>query len=150
MRKKICYCRVSSRHQKEDLDRQIEYVKNLYPRHTIISEIGSGLNFKRKEFLQIIDWGMKGEIDELVVVYKDRLCRFGFELIEYIINEYSKGIIIVINRSEEKTPIEEITEDIMSIMNIYVAKVNGLRKYKKKIKNTINNNEESDNKSDSE
>ena len=93
---------------------------------------------------------MKGEIDELVVVYKDRLCRFGFELIEYIINEYSKGIIIVINRSEEKTPIEEITEDIMSIMNIYVAKVNGLRKYKKKIKNTINNNEESDNKSDSE
>jgi putative resolvase len=137
IRKRICYCRVSSNHQKEDLQRQIELVKQYYPNHEIISEIGSGLNFKRKGFLKLLDMSYKGEIEELVVVYKDRLCRFGFEMIEYVIQTFSKGIIIVMNRTEEKTPTEEITEDILAIMNIYVAKMNGLRKYKKAMKKEL-------------
>jgi predicted site-specific integrase-resolvase len=137
IRKRICYCRVSSNHQKEDLQRQIELVKQYYPNHEIIHEIGSGLNFKRKGFLRLLDMSYKGEIEELVVVYKDRLCRFGFEMIEYIIQTFSKGIIIVMNRTEEKTPTEEITEDILAIMNIYVAKINGLRKYKKAMKKEL-------------
>ena len=137
VRKRICYCRVSSNHQKDDLERQIELVKNLYPNHEIISEIGSGLNFKRKGFLKIVDMAYKGEIEELVVVYKDRLCRFGYELVEHAIETFSKGKIIIMNRIEEKTPAEEISEDILAIMNIYVAKMNGLRKYKKQIKKDI-------------
>ena len=137
IRKRICYCRVSSNHQKEDLTRQIDLVKNLYPNHEIISEIGSGLNFKRKGFLKIIDMAYKGEIEELIVVYKDRLCRFGYELVEHAIETFSKGKIIIMNRIEEKTPAEEISEDILAIMNIYVAKMNGLRKYKKQIKKDI-------------
>ena len=101
-----------------------------YPTYEIISDIGSGLNFKRKGLQKIIDYGIKGEVNELVVAYKDRLCRFGYELVETIINKYSNREIIVINKSEEKTPTEEIVKDIVSIMNVYVAKINGLRKYK--------------------
>ena len=69
-------------------------------------------------------------MEVLVIAYKDRLVRFGYELIENIINE-KNGKIIIINNTEEKTPVEELSLDLVSIMNVYVAKVNGLRKYKK-------------------
>ena len=75
---------------------------------------------------------IKNQIDEVIIAYKDRLARFGFELIENIIKTHSNGKIIILNKSEEKTPTEELTEDIIAIMNVYVAKVNGLCKYKKK------------------
>lgn len=136
-KEKFCYCRVSSAKQKEDLNRQIEYMKEKYPTHTIIKDIGSGLNYKRQGLIQIMDKAINGEIDELVIAYKDRLTRFGYEMIEHLIEKYSGGKIIIINREEEKTATEEITEDILSIMNIYVAKVNGLRKYKKQIKEDL-------------
>lgn len=136
----IVYCRVSSNKQKEDLRRQIEYVEKLYPNHELISDIGSGLNFKRKGLQKIIDLAINGKIGEVVITYKDRLARIGYELIENIIDKYSKGKIIIINKDEEKTPTEELTKDIITIMNVYVAKINGLRKYKKKIKKVISKN----------
>ena len=136
-KEKICYCRVSSNKQKEDLLRQIEYMKNIYPENRIISDIGSGLNYDRKGLREIMDMAINGEIQELVIAYKDRLTRFGYELIEYLIEKYSGGKITIINKNEEDTPTEELTKDILSIMNVYVAKVNGLRKYKKEIKHEI-------------
>ncbi len=136
-KKYICYCRVSSRKQIEDLNRQIDNMKNHYPNHIIIKDIASGLNFKRPGLQKIIDMAVKGEIKELVVSYKDRLARIGFEMIEYLIETYSGGKIIVINKSEEETPNEEMVKDVISIMNIYVAKMNGLRKYKKQLKEDI-------------
>ena len=140
VKRKICYCRVSSAKQKNDLKRQINYMKKKYPTYEIKSDIGSGLNFKRKELLYIIDLAIKGEIDEIVITYKDRLARFGYELIEWLLTKYSNGKIIIINKTEETTPTEELTQDIVSIMNVYSAKINGLRKYKNKIKNEINEN----------
>ena len=116
---------------------QIEYIKKLYPTHRIISDIGSGLNFKRAGLIEIIEKAINGEIEEVIITYKDRLTRFGYELIEMIINKYSNGKIITINKKEEETPTEEITKDIIAIMNVYVAKINGLRKYKKEIKEEI-------------
>ncbi len=127
---KICYCRVSSSKQSNDLERQIKYMKNKYPTHKIISEIGSGLNYKRAGLKKIIDLAILGKISELVIAYKDRLLRFGYDIIEQIIKEYSGGKIIIINKSEEQTPTEEVVNDVISIMNIFVAKINGLRKYK--------------------
>lgn len=135
--KKICYCRVSSKKQMEDLQRQKKVMKELYPDHELIWDIGSGLNEKRKGYLKILDYAIKGELAELVIAYKDRLCRFGYDTMEYIIKKYSKGKIIVLNKTEEETPTEELTKDVISIMNVYVAKVNGLRKYKKLIKKEI-------------
>lgn len=136
-KEKICYCRVSSQKQKEDLERQINLMKELYPNHKIISDIGSGINFKRKGLEELINMAIKNQIDEVIIAYKDRLARFGFELIENIIKTHSNGKIIILNKSEEKTPTEELTEDIIAIMNVYVAKVNGLRKYKKKITDLV-------------
>ena len=119
------------------MERQVEYMKEKYPTYEIITDIGSGLNFNRKGLNKIIDYGIKGEIEVVVVSYKDRMARFGYELIEKIIKEYSNGEIRIENKKEEETPQEEISKDIVSIMNVYVAKINGLRKYKKEIKKEI-------------
>ena len=129
-RKTICYCRVLSNKQKKDLERQINMMKQKYPSYEIISDIGSGLNYNRKGFNQIIDYIINNKLEILVVAYKDRLVRFGFEMIENLIKKYSNGKIEILNKTKNKTPTEEITEDILSIMNIYVAKINGIRKYK--------------------
>jgi len=132
-KKNICYCRVSSKKQSEDLERQIEYMKQKFPCHEIIYDIASGLNYNRKGLKQIINYAINGTINELVIAYKDRLTRFGYELIEWLIKEKSHGTIKILNNNEELTPQEEIVKDIIAIMNIYVAKNNGLRKYKHEI-----------------
>ena len=77
---------------------------------------------------------IEGKIEELVAAHKNRLVRFGFELIENIIKTYSDGKIIVVD-NEELSPEEEITRDLISIINVFSARVNGLRKYKNQIKN---------------
>lgn len=136
-KRRICYCRVSSNKQKEDLKRQVEYMKNNYPTYEVISDIGSGLNFKRKGLNKIIDYAIKGEVEVVIVAYKDRLARFGYDMIERLVVKYSNGTIRVENKKEEETPMEEISKDIISIMNVYVAKVNGLRKYKSALKKEI-------------
>jgi predicted site-specific integrase-resolvase len=112
-------------------------MQHKYPKHQIILEIGSGMNYKRNGLKKIIDLAILGRINELVIAYKDRLLRFGYEIIEYIITEYSNGKIIIINKSEEQTPTEEVVKDIISIMNVFVAKINGLRKYKIPITNEV-------------
>ena len=127
----ICYVRVSSLGQKDDLERQKYFMKKKFPKHLIIEDIGSGLNLNKRGIKKIIKLGIAGKINEVVVAYKDRLTRFGFELIEEIIKDYSNGSIIVLNDKEDIEPEEELVKDLMSIMNVYVAKMNGLRKYKK-------------------
>jgi putative resolvase len=132
LRRKICYCRVSSRGQKDDLERQEQYLKERYPTNEFIKDIGSGLNFKRKGIKTILEYAYRGEIEELVVAHKDRLCRFGFELFEFVISKFSEGRIIILdNRSVSKN--EELVSDILSIINVFSARVNGLRKYKTSI-----------------
>jgi putative resolvase len=127
---KVCYCRVSSHDQKHDLDRQIEYIKNKYPKHIIISDIGSGINFKRKGLLRIIDLAIENKLSELVISYKDRLCRIGFELIEHLLIKYSKTNIIIEN-TEFKSPEQGITDDLIEIITVYSSKIYGKRSYKK-------------------
>lgn len=134
-KKKYIYARVSSLGQKNDLERQIELLKSSYPSHILISDIGSGMNLNRKGLRKIIDESIEGKIDEIVVVHKDRLCRFGYELISDIIKKYSNGKIIIMDNIVEKEPKEELVEDVLQIMNIFVAKMNGMRKYDKKHKN---------------
>lgn len=128
----ICYVRVSSLGQKDDLERQKDLMKVNYRDHLIIEDIGSGLNLNKRGINKIIHLAIQGKVNELVVAYKDRLTRFGFELIEDIIKKYSNGKIIVLNRKQTTDPHEELVKDVMAIMNIYVAKMNGLRRYKNK------------------
>jgi len=130
----LCYIRVSSNSQRNDLERQKEYMKQRYPTYKIIEDIGSGINFNKRGIKNIIKLAINGKINELVVAYKDRLTRFGFELIEDLIQTYSDGKIIVINKKEKVEPEEELVKDVMQLMNVFIARMNGLRKYKNKQK----------------
>jgi predicted site-specific integrase-resolvase len=128
----ICYIRVSTVGQKSDLEHQREYMMKKYKNYEVIEDIGSGINFNRKGLRKIIKLGIEGKINKLVVAYKDRLTRFGFELIEDLLKEYSNSEIIIENEKEEKEPKEELVDDVLQILNVYTAKMNGLRKYKNK------------------
>jgi putative resolvase len=131
----ICYVRVSTNNQKDDLERQKELMIKKYPNNIIIEDIGSGLDLNKRGIKKIIHLAISGKINELVVAYRDRLTRFGYELIEELIIKYSNGKIKVLSESDKLEPDEEIVKDMMVIMNVYVAKMNGLRKYKKLYKN---------------
>jgi len=131
-RMKICYARVSTKNQKDDLERQKEKLKEKYPKYLLLEDIGSGINLTKRGLLKIIDLAHKGLLEELVVVHKDRLARFGYDLIKYMIEEYSKGKITVIEEEKDIEPEEEMVNDVLQIMNVFVAKMNGRRKYNKK------------------
>ena len=132
-RKKICYARVSSRGQKSDLQNQISLLKTKYPDSEIIFDYGSGLNFHRKGLQKIMDLAHKGELQEVVVTYKDRLCRFGFELIEYILETQSNAKIVVLSNNGTSKE-SELATDLLSIITVFSARMHGLRKYKSQIK----------------
>jgi putative resolvase len=133
-KKKICYARVSSYDRKEDLSRQIVYLTERYPDHEIIKDIGSGINFKRKGLQKLIELAINNELEEVVITYKDRLCRIGYELIEFIFEKYSKTKITIVN-DEYKLHHQDITEDLIEIITVYSSKIHGSRSYKKEEKN---------------
>src|SRR5271170_2108469 len=127
----LSYVRVSSIGQKDDLERQKKLVMDNYPDHKMIEDIGSGVNLNKRGIRKIIRLAISGRVNELVVAYRDRLARFGYELIEDLIKEYSNGKIIIIQAKDDREPEEELAYDVLQIMNVFVAKMNGLRKYKK-------------------
>ena len=89
---------------------------------------------KDKRIRQILDIAYSGDLQEVVVTYKDRLCRFGFELIEYVLQTQSSAKIVVLNRNNQ-TNEHELSTDLLSIITVFSARMHGLRKYKNKIKN---------------
>jgi len=102
-------------------------MRNKYPNHLIIKDIGSGMNLNKRGIRKIINLAINGNIEELVIAHKDRLTRFGYELIEDLIINYSHGVIIIENKLKTLNPHEELVTDVY---NIFVEKMNGLRKYK--------------------
>jgi len=128
----ICYCRVSSTKQKEDLQRQIEYVTAKYPGKELIKDVGSGVNFKRNGLNALLERAMSGEQLEIVVAYKDRLARFGYDLIERVITR-AGGRIVVLNEVS-LSPSEELTQDLLTILHVFSCRLCGIRKYRDTIK----------------
>jgi len=104
-------------------------MKIKYPEHEILTDIGSGINFHRGNLKKIIDLGIKNNLEELVIAYKDRLCRIGYDLIEYILKEYSNTKIII-EKEEEKSPEKELTDDLIEIITVFSSKLHGMRSYK--------------------
>jgi excisionase family DNA binding protein len=129
--KVICYCRVSSSKQRDDLARQVDYMRANYPDAEIIRDVGSGLNFKRRGLKTILERAMSGERLTLVVAYRDRLARFGYELIKQVI-EKSSGKLVVLNEIA-LSPTEELTRDLLSIIQVFSCRLHGLRNYQKQI-----------------
>ncbi|BDA69286.1 hypothetical protein CAL7716_034520 [Calothrix sp. PCC 7716] len=99
------------------------------------TDIGSGLNFKRKKFILLMERVAKGEITNIVVAHKDRLARFGFDFIEWFCN--LNGCRIIVLNNTYKPPHQEMMEDFMSIMHCFSSKLYFLRKYEKKILNEV-------------
>ena len=138
IKKIIGYCRVSSNKQKDDLERQIENVKTyMYAKgyqFEIITDIGSGINYNKKGLNQIIDMVTNSEVEKIVVLYKDRLVRFGYELIENLCNKFGTTIEIIDNT--EKTEQQELVEDLVQIVTAFSCRLQGKRanKAKKMIK----------------
>lgn len=124
---KICYCRVSTRKQASDLDNQIKFCQKRFPHHQIITDIGSGLNWKRKGLKTILDRVHEGSVSEIVVAHKDRLSRFGFELLEYIFQKHQVKLVVL--NQEIKSQLEDFSDDIISIITVFSARYYGKRKY---------------------
>ena len=127
-KKSYIYARVSSRKQENDLKRQIAFAQKKYPNHTVISDIGSGINEKRKGYKALLDKVLEGSVKEIVVAHKDRLSRFGFDLIKFICSKFGTKIIIIKN-CKPKHEYQELTEDLMSIVTVFTARYHGKRKY---------------------
>jgi putative resolvase len=123
----ICYARVSSNHQKEDLERQVQFLKEKFPDSKIIKDIGSGLNWKRQGFQSLLELVYLGKVEQVIIAYKDRLCRFGFELMEWIFEKHGVKLKILSKVNEEKSSVQELSEDLLSIVTVFVAKNNGIR-----------------------
>ena len=136
VRVKVVYCRVSSSAQKSDLQSQKTATERfcIASGRTIqekIEDIGSGLNYKRKGFLSLMDKVERGEVDEIIVAHKDRLVRFGFEWFERFCNQH--GTQIVVMNSDSLSPEQEMTQDLLTVIHCFSSRLYGLRKYKKKI-----------------
>ena len=130
----IGYCRVSSNKQKDDLERQIENMK-LYLNaqgkpYEIIYDIGSGINYNKKGLKELIKRISQNKVEKVVIFYKDRLLRFGFELIEYIASLYDCNIEIIDNT--EKSEQQELVEDLVQIITVFSCKLQGKRANKAK------------------
>ena len=107
-------------------------MRERYPDAEIVRDIGSGLNFKRKGLLAILERLHQGDKLRVVVAYRDRLARFGTELIETLL-ERNGGELVVLNQ-RDLSPEEELTTDLLAILTVFSARVNGLRRYRKEIK----------------
>ena len=134
-KKNILYARVSTKNQKDDLNRQIDNLKQYaYSKgysFEIITDIGSGINYKKEGLLKMINLVECGEVDRIIVLYKDRLIRFGYDLIEYICKLNDTKIEIVDNSTISKE--QELTEDLIQTITVFANRLYGA-----KSKKTIN------------
>ncbi|NEP27897.1 MULTISPECIES: IS607 family transposase [Moorena] len=124
----ILYARVSSRSQKNDLEQQVQFLKSRYPDAEIIRDIGSGLNFSRKGLRTLLDRVLDGTCKYIVVAHKDRLCRFGFDLVSWLCSKFETKILVL----DEKnlSPEQEMVEDVLAVIHVFSCRLYGLRKYK--------------------
>lgn len=134
-KKVVLYARVSSAHQKEDLERQIQVLQQAYPdAEETIKDVGSGLNWNRRGFSSLLEQVHRGDVQTVVVTYKDRLCRFAFELVEWIFKKAAVKLVVLHDDGDSKEdPTKELAEDLLAITTVFVARHNGLRarEYKK-------------------
>jgi DNA binding domain, excisionase family len=130
IRSVIGYARVSSNTQKDDLERQVEYLRQRGVRE-VVTDIGSGLNEKRRGFLRLLDRVLHNEVDKVVVLYEDRLTRFGFDTLKKVFEAHGTTIE-VLNQTDAKPPQQELAEDLITIISRFSGKLYGMRSHKQK------------------
>lgn len=138
----VIYARVSTKNQSDDLENQLKFLKsysvnNGIPVSNVFTDYGSGLNYKRKQWNTLIDECFEGKIDTIIISYKDRFVRFGFDWIADLLLRLT-GTKILVAENITTTPEDELVEDLISIIHVFSCRVYGLRKYKKRLEKEVN------------
>ena len=136
-RKTYLYARVSTSKQKKDLENQVQLLKNFcfqngYIIHGVYQDVASGISFdKRKQFFEMLDDILAGKVNRVIITYKDRISRVGFELFTYLFEKYGCEIIVISEIGSEKLDSQEIVEEIVSLLHCYSMNLYSNRKVKK-------------------
>lgn len=139
-RSNVAYCRVSSQAQRPDLKNQRRIVEEFCVARGIenvefIEEVGGGLNFKRPKFLQLVDSIVADAIGKLIIAHKDRLARFGFDLISHVAVKHGCDLLVI--NTEQVSPEQEMVQDLMAITHCFSSRLYGLRNYRKALKDAL-------------
>lgn len=150
--KAVAYLRVSSQAQKPDLKNQRLMLEQFSISQNIsidewVEEIGGGLNFKRPKFLRLMAHITIGEVHTLVIAHKDRLARFGFELLEHLCH-INKCRLVILDSSKH-SPEQELVQDLMTIIHCFSSRLDGLRNYRKALKEALKNDSRTQDKTES-
>lgn len=140
-RKIVIYTRVSTRNQTDDLENQVDFLQTyVNAKGLIVDEIirdyGSGLNYNRKKWNQLLGEVMENKVKMILVSHKDRFVRFGFDWFEKFCNKFNVEIVVV--KNEKLSSQKELVQDIVSILHVFSCRLYGLRKYKKQIEGDEN------------
>jgi putative resolvase len=139
-RRTVAYCRVSSQAQKPDLVNQQKVLDEFCKQRKIevdewIMEVGGGLNFKRKQFLSLVDAILDGQIERVVLAHQDRLARFGYHLFVHLCRTHQCELLVM--NTEELSPEQELVQDLITITHCFSSRLSGLRNYRKALKKAI-------------
>lgn len=130
--KVVAYCRVSTKSQKDELEKQVENVKSyMYAKgysFEVITDIGSGINYKNEGLRKLISLIDSNQVTKVVVLHKDRLVQFGFELIQLLCDLHDVDIEIIDN--SERSNEEELTDDLIEIITLFAGRLYGSRSKK--------------------
>ena len=132
----VIYARVSSSDQKKDLERQIEYLTQYcsakgYRVVDVLSDVASGLKTNRRGLLKLLNYVIDKQVDMVVITYRDRLTRFGFEYLKYFFNQYGVRVETVFGE-EPRDTYQELVEDLLAIVTSFAGKLYGMRSHKKR------------------
>ena len=119
------YARVSTRKQKPYLDNQVEDLKSKYPDHQVFTDVCSGLNFRRKGLKALLELAFAGRLRVVRVAHRDRLCRFAYDLLEWLFQKH--GAKIIVEADDADTPERELADDVLSIITVFGARLYGSR-----------------------
>ena len=142
----VCYCRVSSQAQRNDLKNQKKILEQFLITKGIenaefLTEIGGGLNFNRPVFLSLVFDIIDHKVARLIIAHKDRLCRFGFDLLSSICKK--SGCELLVLSQEHLSPEQEMVQDLMTIVHCFSSRLYGLRNYRKELKKALESNDSS-------
>src|SRR5258708_26543416 len=143
-RRTVAYCRVSSQAQKPDLVNQQNVLKQFCHKRQIevdewIMEVGGGLNFKRKQFLSLVDAILEGQVERVVLAHQDRLARFGYQLLVHLCQTHQCELLVM--NTEELSPEQELVQDLITITHCFSNRFYGLRNYRKPLNKAITNHQ---------
>ncbi len=148
VRHTIAYCRVSSQAQKPDLENQKRLLEQYCREMGIrvdewISEIGGGMNFKRKHFLRLVDAMLAGEVERIVLAHQDRLARFAYSLLVHLCETHHRELVVM--NTEQVSPEQELVQDLITITHCFSSRLYGLRSYRKALEKAIKDDQSAQN-----